>query len=611
MPDAAPAPSGHTPATGAGSPRWADALLAAEVLTIGGAALGGIHIRARCGPVLDRWLAALKALQAPDVPIQRVAATVTADALDGSLDLSQTLALGRPVRSAGLLARAHDGLLVLAMAERTQATVAGILAGSLDTGRTGCCAPARFALVALDEGADAEEGLPDAIADRLSLRLPLETLSLGETGEAGVPITRRHSGIDWRKVEIPDALLEALVGAADAAASRSLRRALALARVTRIVAALEGCDRAEPRHAASALRLVFGLAPGAEETCTDVQETDQTPPDRPDDGPDPAEASAVPPPPDATEPDVPPSESEREIDPAALQEMLVAVLAAQKLDPSLLAIGTSEMKAGAGAGKSGAEQNGSQRGRTIGVTSRPATSTLRPDVAATLRAAAPWQQVRRQAHAAAGSGPQGPIYVTPSDFRYLRRRHRTETTAIFAVDASGSTAFDRLGEAKGAIELLLADCYVRRDQIALIAFRGREAELLLEPTRSLVRAKRSLTGLPGGGPTPLADGMRRSLELAVQIRRKGQTPLIVLFTDGRGNIALDGSADRAMAQDDAQRLAKQGAVLGLKTLVIDIGRRSRDGARSLAETMQADYRALPRADAASVSSLVSTYMRSD
>ena len=124
-----------------------------------------------------------------------------------------------------------------------------------------------------------------------------------------------------------------------------------------------------------------------------------------------------------------------------------------------------------------------------------------------------------------------------------------------------------------------------------------------------MRAKRSLTGLPGGGPTPLADGMRRSLELAVQIRRKGQTPLIVLFTDGRGNIALDGSADRIVAQDEAERLARQGAALGVKTLVIDIGRRSRDGARTLAETMNADYRVLPRADAAAVSTLVSTYMR--
>jgi magnesium chelatase subunit D len=609
MPEPTPNPPGRAPATGRATGRWADALLAAEVLTVGGAALGGIHVRARCGPVLDRWLAALKRMQPPGAALQRVAATVTADALDGGLDLSQTLTLGRPVRSAGVLARADGGLLVLAMAERTQATVAGILAGTLDTGKSGCGAPARFTLVALDEGADADEGLPEAIADRLCLRLPLEAVSLGETADADGSIERPHPDIDWCKVAVPEALLDALVGAADATATRSMRRALALVRVTRIIAALEGCARAEPRHATTALRLVFGLAPGAEEACDDSTETEATSPEERTDAPDPPPQDAGADAPDSHDTDTDPPEGEREIDPAALQDMLIAVLAAQKLDPSLLSIGAGEMQAGGGAGKSGAEQNGSQRGRTIGVTSRPASAALRPNVAATLRAAAPWQHLRRRAHEATGVGPSRPIHVTPTDFRYLRRRHRTETTAIFAVDASGSTAFDRLGEAKGAIELLLADCYVRRDQIALIAFRGREAECLLEPTRSLVRAKRSLTGLPGGGPTPLADGMRRSLELAVQIRRKGQTPLIVLFTDGRGNIALDGSADRVVAQDEAVRLARQGAALGVKTLVIDIGRRSRDGARTLAETMNADYRVLPRADAAAVSTLVSTYMR--
>ncbi|WP_051242774.1 VWA domain-containing protein [Stappia stellulata] len=614
MPDAARALPGKTALPAPQTGRWADALLAAMVLTVGGAALGGIHVRARCGPVLDRWLAALKRMQSTDAPVQRIAATVSADALDGSLDLAQTLALGRPVHTAGVLTRANGGFLVLAMAERTEATLAGILAGALDTGRSGRGAPARLALVALDEGADAEEGVPAAIADRLCLRLPLEDLSLRDTAETAPAQACPASASFWRDVELPDPLLDALVAAADATATRSMRRALALSRVTRIVAALEGCARAEPGHAATALRLVFGLGPQAQEAETSPDQ-DQPGDDATDDRQEPSQApphangedSAR----DKTGDDATGAQPDREISPDDLQDMLISVLAAQKLDPSLLSIKAETMKAGGGAGKSGAEQGGSLRGRTIGVTSRPSTAGLRPNVAATLRAAAPWQHLRRRAHEATGAGPARPIHVTPSDFRYLRRRHRTETTAIFAVDASGSTAFDRLGEAKGAIELLLADCYVRRDQIALIAFRGREAELLLEPTRSLVRAKRSLTGLPGGGPTPLADGMRRSLELAVQIRRKGQTPLIVLFTDGRGNIALDGSADRAVARDEAARLARQGASLGVKTLVIDIARRPRDGARSLADTMKADYRALPRADAASVSSLVSTYMRRD
>ncbi|MBL6430922.1 MAG: hypothetical protein HPM95_05755 [Alphaproteobacteria bacterium] len=292
------------------------------------------------------------------------------------------------MRNAGVLARADGGLLVLAMAERTQATVAGILAGTLDTGTSSCGAPARFTLVALDEGADADEGLPEAIADRLCLRLPLETVSLGETDDADTPIERPHPNIDWRKVVVPEVLLDALVGAADATATRSMRRALALVRVTRIVAALDGSAQAEPRHAATALRLVFGLAPSAEDVHDDSTETEEPSCEEAERCARSASAGCRRRCPDSRDTDTDPPEGEHEIDPAALQDMLVAVLAAQKLDPSLLAIGTGERKAGGGAGKSGAEQNGSQRGRTIGVTSRPASAALRPNVAATLRAAA-------------------------------------------------------------------------------------------------------------------------------------------------------------------------------------------------------------------------------
>jgi magnesium chelatase subunit D len=96
------------------------------------------------------------------------------------------------------------------------------------------------------------------------------------------------------------------------------------------------------------------------------------------------------------------------------------------------------------------------------------------------------------------------VLIRADDFQVMRYQQRSETTTLFVVDASGSSALHRLAEAKGAVESLLADCYVRRDRVALMAFRGKGCELILPPTRSLTRAKRSLAGLPGGGGTPMA-----------------------------------------------------------------------------------------------------------
>jgi len=105
--------------------------------------------------------------------------------------------------------------------------------------------------------------------------------------------------------------------------------------------------------------------------------------------------------------------------------------------------------------------------------------------------------------------------VRRDDFRVRRFAERAEATTIFAVDASGSAAAARLAEAKGAVELLLAEAYVARTQVALVAFRGTGAEAVLPPTRSLARAKRVLADLAGGGGTPLAAGLTVPVAVAV------------------------------------------------------------------------------------------------
>ncbi len=252
-------------------------------------------------------------------------------------------------------------------------------------------------------------------------------------------------------------------------------------------------------------------------------------------------------------------------------------------------------------GHAGALQQGGLRGRPAGV--RPGTpgGGARLNVIETLRAAAPWQPLRRRGQ----EGQDGRcVIVRPEDFRITRFKQRSPTATIFAVDASGSSAMNRLSEAKGAVELLLSECYIRRDEVALVAFRGRSAEVVLPPTGSLTRAKKGLAGLPGGGGTPLASGLDTARHLTDEVRRKGATPVLILLTDGRANVARDGSGGRDQAHADAKEAAQAVRLMGIRALLVDTSPRPRPAGRELAEAMGADYVPLPRADASSISSAV-------
>ena len=227
-------------------------------------------------------------------------------------------------------------------------------------------------------------------------------------------------------------------------------------------------------------------------------------------------------------------------------------------------------------------------------------------VVETLRAAAPWQRLRRPATKTLDGRRR--IEVRQDDFRIKRFKQKNETVTLFVVDASGSSALHRLAEAKGAVELLLADCYVRRDQVALLAFGGRGVELLLPPTRSLTRAKRRLADLPGGGGTPLGAALEQAAALADAIRRKHQTPAIVVLTDGRPNLARDGRQGRQAGEADALTAAQAFRASGFSALLIDTSRQADASAARIAAAMGAHYVALPHADARMLSDEVRARM---
>ena len=196
------------------------------------------------------------------------------------------------------------------------------------------------------------------------------------------------------------------------------------------------------------------------------------------------------------------------------------------------------------------------------------------------------------------------MIIHPGDIRLRRFEDRSDRLLIFTVDASGSAAVARLAEAKGAVELMLAQAYARRDQVALLAFRGAGAELLLPPTRSLVQAKRHLSSLPGGGGTPLAAGLVAASDLAAQARGRGMSPTLVLLTDGRANVPLDGQPDRAAARADAEAIATGLHRQGLPGVLVDTSNRPAETARIIAAKLGAHYIALPRADAHKISASV-------
>jgi magnesium chelatase subunit D len=582
---------------------WARARHAAALFAID--TLGaGVALRARAGPARDAWLVMLRGWLEPSAPVVRVPIGVSDDRLLGGLDLAGTLRAGRPVAEKGLLAEAHGGLLLLPMAERISAGAAARIAGVWDSGsvsveREGLRSrtSARFGVVALDEGVDEEEAPPAALLDRLGYFVSLEHIGHRDIED---PLFDAHDIARARarlpEIVAPDSAIEALVAVAAALGVTSLRAPSHALRAARAAAALRGSSLVEEEDIASAASLV--LAPRATRIPETMDGQDQAEPaPREEEGTD-AEESAK-------------SESATDSGPDTLSAsdlediVLAAARAAIPADLlSRIAWGRPERTPASRSGKAGAASHSARRGQPIG-TRKGSLGEGRLALVETLRAAAPWQRLRR---ATRPDGGATRIWVHADDFRIARFRQRRGATAIFVVDASGSAAMQRLAEAKGAIETLLADCYVRRDQVALVAFRGKAAELVLPPTRSLARAKRVLAGLPGGGGTPIAQGIETALALADQIRRRGQSPLLVLMTDGRANVGRDGAPGRPKAMTDALDAGRRVRAAAVAALAIDTAPPTRATeeapTRRIAEAMNARYIKLPHADPASLSDAV-------
>ncbi len=583
--------------------------LAALLLAADPAGLGGAVVLGPGGPEAEGWCALLRASAGGgSLPWRKIPAGVTLDRVAGGVDLPETLRKGRRVLLPGIPAQADGGFLVLPSAERVRPEVAALLLEALDRGRLrverdGISAdlPARVALVALDEALPDEEGSPEALRDRVAFLLALPPRWSPDGAPDPERVRRARGRIP--SVRVDAGVLEALARVSLAGGPASLRPALFALRAARGIAALRGGETVEASDVFLASALV--LAPRGVPLPGPPPPADEAEPADPDPTTD-AEGAPPEPPPEPRAAEgweaEPASNPRPEPATAALPDRLVE--AALALLPADLAGGTATHGArggrlrGGGRGKGGRPEEAHERGRRVGAEAGPPGRGRRLDLPATLRAAAPWQALRSRETPDTPTGDlpgKRTLRVTPGDLHVQRRVRPATRRTIFVVDASGSQALRRLAEVKGAVELLLAESYRAREEVALVVFRDREARNLLPPTRSLTRARRLLRGLPGGGGTPLASGLSEALRLVEGAVREGCAPRVVLLTDGRPNVDASGNGGREQARSDALAVARR--LRGHEVRVLDTGLRPEPFLDELAHVLGTSALHLPFADA--------------
>lgn len=593
-----------------------EAALEATLLLAVDPGLGGLAISGSVGSGKSSLARTLAYAIPADAPFVELPLGITQDRVLGGLDFETMLTTGRRVVESGVLARAHGGVLYVdALNRLDQAIVTQLLdvmsRGSVAIEREGLSLlqPARFMLVASFDPSDGEP--PRDVLDRLALIVGLPAQRDPE-GRADVvrAVTARDRASSakddaeeialWREnvararerlasVSIEDEQLLELSLAALSLGVEGNRADIFAARAAIAAAALAGRPVVSDEDVALAVKLV--LLPRATQL--------PKPPEPPEQKEQPPEEKAAKPEPepepDPDEPDDDDEETEESQTAESAAELLVGSIAVI-LPPNLLEMPFAKAARG-GPGSRGETQK-AKRGRVVGARpGSPKSGSLA--LFPTLIAAAPRQKMR-----AAGAR----FAVERDDFRIKRFRSKAGTLYLFVVDASGSMAVNRMREAKGAVTTLLQQAYVHRDHIGLIAFRGREAQVLLPPTQSVERAKRELDVLPTGGATPLAAALVSAWQTARQARARGlQQCVLVLMTDGRGNVPLtprtDGTrASEAEIDDEVRRVCALIRADGCRAVVVDtqVDYLSRGYAPRLADYLDARYLYLPNANAADI-----------
>ncbi|MFN3385361.1 MAG: magnesium chelatase ATPase subunit D [Candidatus Thermochlorobacter sp.] len=579
--------------------------------------LGGVAIPASVGSGKSTLARAFARILPEGTPFVELPVNATEDRLLGGLDLEVALATGKRLIEKGLLAKAHGGVLYVDSLNLLDSAISAQLIDVMSRGvviieREGLSAvhPAEFMLVATFDPSDGDVRM--GLLDRIGLIVPFsaqtqaeiraevvrsvrakelgrtarcEEVNQEETALRALILSARE---DLRRVVIYDEQLEALSQAALELGVEGNRVDVFAAKAAMASAALNGETEVGESDLKLATKLV--LLPRATRM-----------PEPQEDEPASAQPKQAPPSNKNESQDEQTGEQAQLPSPEEISEMLLETIETE-LPDVLQNLVFAEQRKGK-SGKRGVTEN-TQRGKYI----RAVSGSLREGKLAlvpTLMAAAPWQRTRQAAQARTAKKR---LVIKKDDVRIKRFRDKAGTLFVFVVDSSGSMALNRMRQAKGAVASLLQNAYVHRDQVALIAFRGKTAEVLLPPSQSVERAKRELDVLPTGGGTPLAAALLTAWKTIEQMRSKANLrATLALITDGRANTALDQSQnDKEKIQKEIDELALLIRSSHINTIVIDTQMNflTKGEAQKLAQKLDGKYVYLPNARADQITQAV-------
>lgn len=573
--------------------------------------IGGVLIDGACGTgksTLARGTSALTRLPFLDLPMN-----CSEDRLIGSIDIEKTIKQGKAELELGILHHANGGILFADDLYLLPENIADLLQTVISTHEVhverdgiSSCSSCRFLLIAT---MNSQLGrIRSSLSDQLGL---YAKASETQSPEEYLQILRRRQAFDdqpgmfiehWQKqtdeiirviadakallpdVCMPDEILQAIVKKVEQACTEGHRADLVMYQTVRAVAAFHG--RTDPIEDDIDEAAYFVLPHRAKNSVPpqEEQEEQQGHSDEPE-----QDESKEP----QADNDSHDQTQEQQSESDGSQEHGQSQKNRFRSVPKAFAMGEAFQVVPFGHKKDRMFRNGwgrrtqtktdSAGGRYIYPTIQRRNDDLALD--ATIRAAAPYQALRPHEEMA--------IAIRTEDIREKVRQKKVSNLLVFVVDASGSMgAMERMVEAKGAVLSLLKDAYVKRDKIAMVTFRGTEAQVVLPPTRSAERGYRLLQQVQTGGKTPLNAGITKALTvIQSQLSQQPQLmPMLILITDGKGNVSID-STKKPMAEllEIGEKIAKLSQI---ETMVIDI---ERSGlmqfgiAKKLADTMRGTY----------------------